>query len=562
MQAGLIFFFFLFVFSTMSQSAGARDSSGRKGALRGARALLPLWSDVHLAGWPTQAAVSALLKSNIFLEYEVETDGAGQGQAVAVFSKKLRLPTKAGVYFTGVHVAASDRRVHRFMQRGKKDMGEVHYFHIVRDSEDADRAQSESEANARSGKAGSCVHITRFRVLTRHQVLEIPYARECAEQYLDALDEVTGGLDSDTGGGSEPPEKRTRVSFKSPATDAPEDPAWDAALGPRFTPGSGSTPSGDLDEDLAKRLAEADANARKAAKQHGINPGTKSKPVAQPPRVPRTSAPVLDPEADDAHGEPADDAEDIAESSASASSRRSPGVAMQAELLRAAQRRAKASSAKKSEVQSKHSRLVDTLRDLGKLLGGGGAVEADSVEEAADAPHVDSEPESAVSLFRGAPSSLSGPETTSSFAARRPGELLAGGVKRVRGILSAIHGEEATKSEGQRLFSFYFRVYLRPRLGDVGPHSDREMTTLVEALDSLLEGNTARTGDILVTRLKALEEAARSGNWSMAQQFEAVAQDDFGLITDGERQHAATLQLRAARLRETTSQAAEGRRGR
>ena len=48
----------------------------------------------------------------------------------------------------------------------------------------------------------------------------------------------------------------------------------------------------------------------------------------------------------------------------------------------------------------------------------------------------------------------------------------------------------------------------------------------------------------------------------MAQQFEAVPQDDFGLITDAERQHAATLQLRAARLRETTSQGGDGRRGR
>ena len=145
------------------------------------------------------------------------------------------------------------------------------------------------------------------------------------------------------------------------------------------------------------------------------------------------------------------------ESPASASSKRSPGVAMQAELLRAAQRRAKASSSKKSEVQSRHGRLVETLA---KLLGGGGSGDVDGGDEAADAPHGASEPESALSLFRGAPSSLSGPETTSSFAARRPGELLAGGVKRVRGILSAIHGEEATKSEGQRLFSFYFRVYL------------------------------------------------------------------------------------------------------
>ena len=229
----------------MSQPVAARDSSGRKGALRGVRARLPLWSDVQRPGWPAPAAVSALLKGTVFVEYDVETDGSGQGQAVAVFSKRLRLPTKPGVYFSGVHLAASDRGYHRYMQRGKKDMGEVHYFHIVQNGDDADLVQAELR-----GQHGTCVHILRFRVLSREQVVEVPYARECAEQYLDALDEVAGGTDGEGGAAAEPPEKRTRVSIKSPEAEiAGEDPAWDAALGPRFTPGNGAAPWGDVDED-------------------------------------------------------------------------------------------------------------------------------------------------------------------------------------------------------------------------------------------------------------------------------------------------------------------------
>ena len=535
----------------MSIPVGSRDVPAMKSVLREVRSRLPPWRDVHKSGWPSPAELTAQLRGTIFLEYDVETDGSRQGQAVCVFSKRLRLPTRPGVYFSGVHLAASDRSYHQYMQRGKKDMGEVHYFHVVLDSSDATLVQAELR-----GQLGTCVHILRYRILSREQVVEVAYARECAEQYLDALDEVAGAGGADGAAPAEPPEKRTRVSFKSPEAEAAVDPAWDAALGPRF----GAAPASDVDEDLAKRLAEADANARKAARAHGVAPAAKAKAGANVPRTPRGAGVGLESELNAALGEPSgDEVDDVDESPASASSKKSPGVAMQAELLRAAQRRAKAASSKKSEVQSRHGRLVETLA---KLLSSGASGDAEAGDDGADAPLGDSEPEGALSLFRGAPSSLSGPETTSSFAARRPGELLAGGVKRVRGILSAIHGEEATKNEGQRLFSFYFRVYLRPRLGDVGPHSDREMTTLVEALDSLLEGNTARTGDILVTRLKALEEAARSGNWTMAQQFEAVPQDDFGLITDAERQHAATLQLRAARLRETTSQGSDGRRGR
>ena len=41
------------------------------------------------------------------------------------------------------------------------------------------------------------MHILRYRIFSREQVVEVAYARECAEQYLDALDEVAGAGGAD-----------------------------------------------------------------------------------------------------------------------------------------------------------------------------------------------------------------------------------------------------------------------------------------------------------------------------------------------------------------------------
>ena len=119
----------------------------------------------------------------------------------------------------------------------------------------------------------------------------------------------------------------------------------------------------------------------------------------------------------------------------------------------------------------------------------------------------------------------------------------------MKSALAAVYGEEAVSSDGRRLFTFYFQEMVRPRLPqNLSRHTEHEMVTLVEAVDCLLEGNTARVGDILVARLKALEEAARDGSWSLAQEYEAVPTGQHGLASEGERHHAAALQLRKAKL--------------
>ena len=99
------------------------------------------------------------------------------------------------------------------------------------------------------------------------------------------------------------------------------------------------------------------------------------------------------------------------------------------------------------------------------------------------------------------------------------------------------------------LLTFYHEVMFRPRAKiDFSFKVEREMKTLVEAIDALLEGSLDRVGDVLMGRYKALEDAATTGSWEVAQEYEAVAQRDDGLVSDAERQRAVALQLRRVRL--------------
>ena len=103
------------------------------------------------------------------------------------------------------------------------------------------------------------------------------------------------------------------------------------------------------------------------------------------------------------------------------------------------------------------------------------------------------------------------------LAQRCPGELLAGAMSRIRERVAAIHGEAAVHADGRRLMPFYHGVLLRPTLQTELKHStDREMRTLACAIDSLNEGDLARCGDVLISRYKALEEAARTGSLDLA----------------------------------------------
>ena len=77
------------------------------------------------------------------------------------------------------------------------------------------------------------------------------------------------------------------------------------------------------------------------------------------------------------------------------------------------------------------------------------------------------------------------------------------------------------------------------------------MHTLAQALDSLVEGDLARVGDILMGRYKALESHTQSGTWDIASELEALPKRDLSLTSEKELARITPLQLRKARRRQS-----------
>ena len=73
------------------------------------------------------------------------------------------------------------------------------------------------------------------------------------------------------------------------------------------------------------------------------------------------------------------------------------------------------------------------------------------------------------------------------------------------------------------------------------------MKTLASALDEILEGSFGRAGTLL-GRYKALEDAALSGSWEVAQEYEAIPRRDNKIVSDAGRQRAVAMQMRRVRL--------------
>ena len=155
--------------------------------------------------------------------------------------------------------------------------------------------------------------------------------------------------------------------------------------------------------------------------------------------------------------------------------------------------------------------------------------------------------------------------TTPQITARRPGDLFAGALERIRGKVAAIHGTEAVKTGGRRLLTFYLEVIMKPKFkSEPSQPTMRELTTLASALDAILVAEPARAGDILIGRFKALEAAHRDGAWTIAREYEVVPPDEEGLVSHEERCRATFIQLRIQRLQQfmNTVHAPPGRQSR
>ena len=92
---------------------------------------------------------------------------------------------------------------------------------------------------------------------------------------------------------------------------------------------------------------------------------------------------------------------------------------------------------------------------------------------------------------------------------RMPGRLLAEALSSMRCFLGS--REEAEIS--------YLETVFNQRYGKdaVGLRASREMRTIAESIDALMEGDVLRAGDLLIQRFKALETSVIDGTWSRAR---------------------------------------------
>ena len=74
---------------------------------------------------------------------------------------------------------------------------------------------------------------------------------------------------------------------------------------------------------------------------------------------------------------------------------------------------------------------------------------------------------------------------------------------------------------------------------DVGMRNRRELRTLAEALDMLLEGDPLRAADVLMARFSSVELASTDQTWAVSQHLELVPGAVSGVATE-KAKHAAS----------------------
>ena len=90
---------------------------------------------------------------------------------------------------------------------------------------------------------------------------------------------------------------------------------------------------------------------------------------------------------------------------------------------------------------------------------------------------------------------------------------------------------------------------------EMGVRNVREMRMVGECLDALTRGDLPQLGDMLMQRLKAIEQATKDGHWKVAEHLELVDSTDIGLASSAEVSAAVATYSEGAKLKERLTRA-------
>ena len=91
-------------------------------------------------------------------------------------------------------------------------------------------------------------------------------------------------------------------------------------------------------------------------------------------------------------------------------------------------------------------------------------------------------------------------------------------------------------------------IFLGSQTSPVGLRNSRELRTLAEIIDALVQGDLNRVGDLAMQRFKAVEQASQDGRWEVARHLEVIPPQDLGSSTMAEREAATRAEARRLKL--------------
>ena len=146
-------------------------------------------------------------------------------------------------------------------------------------------------------------------------------------------------------------------------------------------------------------------------------------------------------------------------------------------------------------------------------------------------------------------------ESLAEKARKRPGMLLKSGLSQMAKFLTIRTGgteEEASRSwRDQRVGAYLNQVLFTQHSQEkLGMRNVRELVTLAEAIDLLMEGQFAAVGDVLMQRMKAVESSVTDG-WQLASHQELIPPAKATLSTNLERSFVVKQALQSKKLEES-----------
>ncbi|CAK0797071.1 unnamed protein product, partial [Prorocentrum cordatum] len=141
------------------------------------------------------------------------------------------------------------------------------------------------------------------------------------------------------------------------------------------------------------------------------------------------------------------------------------------------------------------------------------------------------------------------------MAQDQPGRLSELTLMQMAEFLGAVEGDTAVGPTTALVLRHLHAIYLPQNpVQQIGVAAYREMRTLAEAIDFLLQGKIPQALDILTQRLKAAQVAVGDGHWGAAKWLELIlAMDEPSTLRDEEEEMVRSIELGELKLEELSS---------